>query len=226
MINFNNVTKVYKSGTEALKNVDLAIKKGEFAFVIGPSGSGKSTIIKLIMKEEAPTGGELYVNGIDTRDVDRYEVPVFRKKIGVVFQDYKLLQNKTAYQNIAFALRVTKTHGRQIRKMVPQLLAVVGLLDKANDCPDELSGGEQQRVAIARAIANNPDLLIADEPTGNLDPKTSLEIMNLIYKINQMGTTVLVATHDKSIVDAFKQRVIVLDEGRVTRDVPEGRYGV
>ncbi len=226
MINFNNVTKVYKSGTEALKNVDLAIKKGEFAFVIGPSGSGKSTIIKLIMKEEAPTGGELYVNGIDTRDVDRYEVPVFRKKIGVVFQDYKLLQNKTAYQNIAFALRVTNTHGRQIRKMVPQLLAVVGLLDKANDCPDELSGGEQQRVAIARAIANNPDLLIADEPTGNLDPKTSLEIMNLIYKINQMGTTVLVATHDKSIVDAFKQRVIVLDEGRITRDVPEGRYGV
>lgn len=226
MINFNNVTKVYKSGTEALKNVDLAIKKGEFAFVIGPSGSGKSTIIKLIMKEEAATGGELYVNGIDTRDVDRYEVPGFRKKIGVVFQDYKLLKNKTAYQNIAFALRVTKTHGRQIRKMVPQLLAVVGLLDKANDCPDELSGGEQQRVAIARAIANNPDLLIADEPTGNLDPKTSLEIMNLIYKINQMGTTVLVATHDKSIVDAFKQRVIVLDEGKVTRDVPEGRYGV
>ena len=153
-------------------------------------------------------------------------MPGFRKKIGVVFQDYKLLQNKTAYQNIAFALRVTKTHGRQIRKMVPQLLAVVGLLDKANDCPDELSGGEQQRVAIARAIANNPDLLIADEPTGNIDPKTSLEIMNLIYKINQMGTTVLVATHDKSIVDTFKQRVIVLDEGRVTRDVPEGRYGV
>lgn len=226
MINFNNVTKVYKSGTEALKNIDLSIKKGEFAFVIGPSGSGKSTVIKLIMKEEEPTGGELYVNGVDTRDVDRYEVPHFRKKIGVVFQDYKLLPNKTVYQNVAFALRVTKTHGRQIRKMVPQLLAVVGLLDKANDHPDELSGGEQQRVAIARAIANSPELLIADEPTGNLDPKTSLEIMNLIYKINQMGTTVLVATHDHTIVDAFKQRVIVLDEGRITRDVPEGRYGV
>lgn len=226
MINFNNVTKVYKSGTEALKNVDLSIKRGEFAFVIGPSGSGKSTMIRLIMKEEEPTGGELYVNGVDTRDVDRYEVPGYRKKIGVVFQDYKLLKNKTAYQNIAFALHVTKTHSRQIRKMVPQLLSVVGLLEKANDCPDQLSGGEQQRVAIARAIANNPDLLIADEPTGNLDPRTSLEIMNLIYKINQMGTTVLVATHDQSIVDTFKQRVIVLDEGRITRDVPEGRYGV
>ncbi len=226
MINFNNVTKVYKSGTEALKNVNLAIKKGEFAFVIGPSGSGKSTMIKLIMKEEEPTGGELYVNGLDTRDVDRYEIPTYRKKIGVVFQDFKLLPNKTAYQNVAFALRVTNTHGRQIRKMVPQLLAVVGLLDKANDWPGELSGGEQQRVVIARAIANNPDLLIADEPTGNLDPRTSLEIMNLMYKINQMGTTVLVATHDKSIVDTFKQRVIVLDEGRVTRDIPEGRYVV
>ena len=226
MINFNNVTKVYKSGTEALKNVDLSIKKGEFAFVIGPSGSGKSTMIRLIMKEEEPTGGELYVNGVDPRDVDRYEIPGFRKKIGVVFQDYKLLQNKTAYQNVAFALRVTRTHGRQIRKMVPQLLSVVGLLDKANDHPDEMSGGEQQRIAIARAIANNPDILICDEPTGNLDPRISLEIMNLIYKINQMGTTVLVATHDQTIVDAFKQRVIVLDEGRVIRDVPEGRYGV
>ena len=226
MINFNNVTKVFKSGTEALKNVDLEIKKGEFVFVIGPSGSGKSTMVRMIMKEEEPTGGELYINGIDTRDIDRYEVPHFRRKIGVVFQDYKLLQNKTAYQNVAFALRVTNTPGRQIRKMAPQLLSVVGLLEKANDYPNEMSGGEQQRVAIARAIAHNPDLLIADEPTGNLDPKISLEIMHLMFKINQMGTTVLIATHDKSIVDAFQQRVIVLDEGRVVRDTPEGSYGV
>ncbi|MFO7612845.1 MAG: cell division ATP-binding protein FtsE [Clostridia bacterium] len=225
MINFSNVTKVYKSGTEALKNIDLEIKRGEFAFVIGPSGSGKSTMIRLIMKEEEPTGGELFVNGVDTRDIDRYEVPHFRRKIGVVFQDYKLLQNKTAYHNVEFALRVTNTPGRQIRKMVPQLLSVVGLLDKSNDFPREMSGGEQQRVALARAIAHNPDLLIADEPTGNLDPHTSLGIMNLLYKINQMGTTVLVATHDQTIVDTFRQRVIVLSEGRITRDVPEGIYG-
>lgn len=226
MINFSNVTKVYKSGTEALKNIDLEINRGEFVFVIGPSGSGKSTMIRLIMKEEEPTGGELFINGLDTRDLHRYDTPHFRRKIGVVYQDYKLLQNKTAYQNIAFALRVTNTHGRQVRKMVPQLLSVVGLLDKANDYPNEMSGGEQQRIAIARAIAHNPDLLIADEPTGNLDPRTSLEIMNLMYKINQMGTTVMVATHDKTIVDAFRQRVVVLSEGRITRDVPEGSYGV
>lgn len=225
MINFNNVTKVYKSGTEALKNINLEIKKGEFAFVIGPSGSGKSTMIRLIMSEEKPTGGELFINGVDTRDIDRYDIPYFRRKIGVVFQDYKLLKNKTAYQNVAFALRVTNTPGRQIRKMVPQLLSVVGILEKANDYPDEMSGGEQQRVAIARAIAHNPDLLIADEPTGNLDPKTSMDIMRLMYKINSMGTTVFVATHDKSIVDELKQRVIVLCDGRVVSDVPEGCYG-
>lgn len=225
MINFDNVTKVYKSGTEALKNINLEIQKGEFVFIIGPSGSGKSTMVKLIMKEEEPTGGELYVNGMDTRDIDRYEIPHFRRKIGVVFQDYRLLQNKTTYQNVSFALRVTGYHSRQIRKMVPQLLSVVGLLDKANEYPGELSGGEQQRMAIARAIAHNPDLLIADEPTGNLDPKTSLEIMNLIFKINQMGTTVLIATHDKNIVDTFRQRVIVLSKGEIVRDVPEGNYG-
>lgn len=226
MIKFSNVTMVYKSGCEALKNIDLDIGRGEFTFVIGPSGSGKSTMIKLIMKEENPTGGELFVNGRDVMDVHRYDTPYFRRKIGVVFQDFKLLQNKTAYQNVAFALRMTNTKGRQIRKMVPQLLSVVGLLEKANDYPSQMSGGEQQRVALARAIAHNPDLLIADEPTGNLDPDTSLEIMNLIYKINQMGTTVLVATHDKTIVDAFRQRVVDLHDGRVVRDVPEGRYGV
>lgn len=226
MINFDNVTMVYRSGCEALKNIDLEIARGEFAFVIGPSGSGKSTMIKLIMKEEEPTGGGLFVNGQDTRDIHRYDIPYFRRKIGVVFQDFKLLQNKTARQNVAFALRVTNTKSREIKKMVPQLLSVVGLHDKANDYPAEMSGGEQQRVALARAIAHNPDLLIADEPTGNLDPDTSLEIMNLMYKINQMGTTVMIATHDKNIVDAFRQRVIVLHEGEIVRDVPEGRYGV
>lgn len=225
MINFSNVTKVYKSGTEALKNIDLEIKKGEFAFVIGPSGSGKSTMIRLIMNEEKPTGGELFINGMDTRDIDRYDIPYFRRRIGVVFQDYKLLNNKTAYQNVAFALRMTNTPRRQIRKMVPQLLSVVGLLEKANDYPDEMSGGEQQRVALARAIAHNPDLLIADEPTGNLDPHTSMEIMKLMYKINSMGTTLFVATHDKDIVDAFKQRVVVLCDGEITKDVSEGCYG-
>ncbi|MFO7636162.1 MAG: cell division ATP-binding protein FtsE [Clostridia bacterium] len=224
MIILNDVTKVYKSGTEALKDVNININRGEFAFIIGPSGSGKSTLVKLLMKEDLPTYGEVIVNGYDTQSIDRYDLPYFRRSMGVVFQDFRLLLNKTAYENVEFALEVTGVGRRVIRKMVPHLLSIVGLLDKRDEYPNELSGGEQQRVALARAIANNPDLLIADEPTGNLDPDISLEIIKLLMKINSMGTTVVVATHDNNIVDVFRQRVIVLNQGRVVRDAMKGQY--
>ena len=224
MIILKNVTKIYKNGTEAIKDVNIAIRKGEFAFVIGPSGSGKSTLVKLVMREELPTYGELYVNGYDVVGINRYQVPNFRKSMGVVFQDFKLLPNKTAYGNIEFALQITGTHRRDIHKMVPQLLKVVGLSNKGKAYPDELSGGEKQRVALARAIANSPELLIADEPTGNLDPKTSIGIIELLSRINKMGTTVVIATHDSNIVDRMKKRVIVLDYGKVISDQMRGQY--
>jgi len=224
MIILKNVTKIYKNGTEAIKNVNLAIPKGDFAFIIGPSGSGKSTLVKLIMREELATVGDVIVNGYDMGGIDRYQIPHFRRSIGVVFQDYKLLQNKTAYENVEFALQITGVNRRDIHKMVPHLLDVVGLSYKAKAYPDELSGGEQQRVALARAIANGPDLLIADEPTGNLDPKTSIGIIKLLDRINRMGTTVVVATHDSTIVNMMKKRVIILDEGKVTNDKMRGQY--
>jgi len=224
MIILKNVTKIYKNGTEAIKDASLAIQKGEFVFIIGPSGSGKSTLVKLVMREELPTHGELFVNGYDVIGIDRYQVPSFRKSIGVVFQDFKLLKNKTAYGNIEFALQISGTNRRDIRKMVPQLLKVVGLSQKGRAYPDELSGGEQQRVALARAIANSPELLIADEPTGNLDPKTSVGIMELLLKINKMGTTVIIATHDSNIVNKLKKRVVILKEGRVMDDTMKGQY--
>lgn len=224
MVEFRNVTKIYPNGTVALKNVSLKIEKGEFVFIIGPSGSGKSTLMKLIMKEEVPTEGEVYVNGYEVSSLDRYDVPYLRRSLGIVFQDFRLLPNKTVYENVAFAMQITEAMPREIRRQVPMALALVGLSKKANVYPAQLSGGEQQRVALARALVNNPPLLIADEPTGNLDPETSMEIMRLLCEINHRGTTVIVATHEKSIVDALKKRVIALDKGTITRDQQKGIY--
>ncbi len=224
MVEFRNVTKIYPNGTVALKNVSLKIEKGEFVFIIGPSGSGKSTLMKLIMKEEVPTEGEVYVNGYEVSSLDRYDVPYLRRSLGIVFQDFRLLPNKTVYENVAFAMQITEALPKEIRRQVPMALALVGLSRKANVYPAQLSGGEQQRVALARALVNNPPLLIADEPTGNLDPETSMEIMRLLCEINHRGTTVIVATHEKSIVDALKKRVIALDKGTITRDQQKGIY--
>jgi len=224
VVEFRNVTKRYDNGTLALQNVNIKIDKGEFVFIIGPSGSGKSTLIKLILKEEDPTEGEVYVNGYEVSALDRYEVPYLRRSLGVVFQDFRLLPNKTVYENVAFAMEITEAQPKEIRRQVPMALALVGLSKKANVYPSQLSGGEQQRVALARALVNNPSLLVADEPTGNLDPETSMEIMRLLCEINHRGTTVIVATHEKTIVDTFKKRVIAIDKGLVVRDQQKGLY--
>lgn len=225
MVKFNNVTKKYSNGTIALCNVDLSIKKGDFVFVIGPSGSGKSTLIKLILKEENATEGEVLVNGYNVSSMSKKEIPYLRRSLGVVFQDFRLLPNKTVYENVAFAMQITEALPKEIRRQVPMALGLVGLSKKANVYPNQLSGGEQQRVALARALVNNPALLIADEPTGNLDPEISWEIMRLLTEINQMGTTVIVTTHEKSIVDAMKKRVVAIDRGTITRDEERGLYG-
>ena len=222
MVEFRNVTKRYPNGTLALKGVNLRVNKGEFVFIIGSSGSGKSTLLKLILKEEDPTEGEVIVNGYRISTMKRKQIPYLRRSLGVVFQDFRLLPNKTVYENVAFAMQVVEAMPREIRRQVPMALALVGLSRKANALPGQLSGGEQQRVALARAIVNNPSLLIADEPTGNLDPETSWEIMRLLEEINQRGTTVLVATHEKSIVDAMKKRVIAINKGEVVRDQQKG----
>lgn len=224
MIRFVDTTKIYSNGVPGLKNLTLRIEKGEFVFVIGASGSGKSTFLKLIMHEEAPTEGEVYVNGYSIHNMPRSEIPYLRRSLGVVFQDFRLLHNKTAYENVAFAMQIVEALPREIRRQVPLALGLVGLSRKAKAYPGQLSGGEQQRVALARALANNPAVLIADEPTGNLDPRTSLEIMDLLDEINQRGTTVIVATHEKSIVDSMKKRVITLDRGELVSDVQKGMY--
>jgi len=224
VVEFRNVTKRYPNGTLALKGVNLRVNKGEFVFIIGSSGSGKSTLLKLILKEEDPTEGEVIVNGYRISTMKRKQIPYLRRSLGVVFQDFRLLPNKTVYENVAFAMQVVEAMPREIRRQVPMALALVGLSRKANALPGQLSGGEQQRVALARAIVNNPSLLIADEPTGNLDPETSWEIMRLLEEINQRGTTVLVATHEKSIVDAMKKRVIAINKGEVVRDQQKGLY--
>lgn len=224
MIRFIDTTKVYSNGVVGLKNLTLRVEKGEFVFVIGASGSGKSTFLKLIMHEEVPTEGEVYVNGYSVHDMPRNEIPFLRRSLGVVFQDFRLLPNKTAYDNVAFAMQIVEAQPREIRRQVPLALGLVGLSKKAKAYPNQLSGGEQQRVVLARALVNNPAVLIADEPTGNLDPKTSWEIMNLLEEINQRGTTVLVATHEKSIVDAMKKRVIVLERGELKSDMQKGQY--
>jgi len=224
VVKFNDVVKKYQNGTVALSDVNVNIKKGEFVFIIGPSGSGKSTFIKLIMKEEDVTEGEVVVNGYNVSSMTRKEIPYLRRSLGVVFQDFRLLQNKTVYENVAFAMQITEAQPKEIRRQVPMALGLVDLSRKANVYPNQLSGGEQQRVALARALVNNPSLIIADEPTGNLDPETSWGIMKLLSEVNQMGTTVIVATHEKGIVDTMKKRVISIDKGVVIRDQERGLY--
>lgn len=225
MVEFRNVAKRYQNGTVALKDASFKIDKGEFVFIVGPSGSGKSTIIKLLLKEEDPSEGEIYVNGYEISSMERREIPYLRRSLGVVFQDFRLLPNKTVYENVAFALQITEALPKEIRRQVPMALALVGLSRKANVYPGQLSGGEQQRVALARALVNSPALLIADEPTGNLDPETSWEIMKLLAEVNHRGTTVIVATHEKNIVDSMKKRVIAIDRGSIMRDQQKGSYG-
>ena len=224
MIELKNVKKVYDNGTEALKGVDIRIEDGEFAFLVGPSGSGKSTIINLLTAELAPTAGSVHVNGYELESIKKKKIPHLRRTLGVIFQDFRLIENKTVYENVAFAMRVIGASGREIRKRVPYILELVGLGDKGQRLPDELSGGEQQRVAIARALINNPDMIIADEPTGNLDPGKSFEIMLLLEQINALGTTVLVVTHEAEMVDRFQKRVIVINEGKIVSDGMDGYF--
>ena len=224
MIEFRNVNKTYVTGTEAVKNANFIIEKGEFAFLVGSSGSGKSTLIKLILKEEEPTSGNIIINGKDTTFLKQSRVPYLRRSMGVVFQDFRLLPDRTVYDNVAFAMYIVNATPRHIRRQVPMYLSLVGLSGKAKMYPNELSGGEQQRVAIARALVNNPSMLIADEPTGNLDPDTAWDIMNLLNEINMRGTTVVVATHAKDIVDQMKKRVIHIDKGEIIKDDKKGGY--
>ena len=222
MIEFRNVSKKYDTGTEAIHNISFKINKGEFAFLVGSSGSGKSTIIKLILKEEEPTSGNIVINGKDTTFLKPSRVPFLRRSMGIVFQDFRLLPDKTVYENVAFAMYVVKATPKHIRRQVPMVLSLVGLANKSKVYPNELSGGEQQRVALARAIVNNPSMLIADEPTGNLDPNTAWDIMELLNDINLRGTTVVVATHAKDIVDKMNKRVIRIDQGNIVRDEKGG----
>ena len=224
MIKFSNVSKEYKNGVRALSNVSLSIKKGEFVFLVGSSGAGKSTLIKLILKEEEPTEGKIYLNDKDITKVKNRRIPYIRRNVGVVFQDFRLLPNKTVYENVAFAMEIIGAHPKEIRRNVPMVLSMVDLSKKAYCYPDELSGGEHQRVAISRAIVNNPPVLIADEPTGNLDPETAWDIMKVLRDINRRGTTVLMATHAKNIVDVMKKRVIAIEAGKVIRDEEKGVY--
>lgn len=222
MIEFKNVSKTYATGTEAVNNANFKIEKGEFVFLVGSSGSGKSTLIKLILKEEEPTKGNIIINGKDTTFLKQNRVPYLRRSMGVVFQDFRLLPDRTVYDNVAFAMYIVKATPRHIRRQVPMLLSLVGLSGKAKMYPDELSGGEQQRVALARALVNNPAMIIADEPTGNLDPDTAWEIMTLLNEINMRGTTVVVATHAKDIVDKMNKRVIEIQTGNIIRDEKGG----
>jgi cell division transport system ATP-binding protein len=224
MISLQRVTKVYRNGVTALEDVSVEIDKGEFVFVVGPSGSGKSTMIRLLLKQEEATHGQVFVAGKNLSRVTSFKVPHLRRNIGTVFQDYKLLQDKTAFENVSYALEVIGKPKHVIDQRVPEILEYVGLGDKLNAFPDELSGGEQQRVSIARACVNRPLVLLADEPTGNLDPNTSVDIMRLLDKVNRIGTTVLMATHDQAIVDAMRKRVIELDRGKVVRDQTRGVY--
>lgn len=226
MIRFENVTKVYaKTDRPALDNVSINIEKGEFVFLVGLSGSGKSTFLRLVLREEKPTSGRIHVAGKDLGTLSNWKVPELRRQVGTVFQDFRLLPNKTVAENVAFTLHVLGFSKKEIAREVPEVLELVGLEDKADRKPGELSGGEQQRVAIARAYVSNPAILIADEPTGNLDPATSVGIMKLLDRINREGTTVVMATHDAGIVDQMRKRVIELDKGQVIRDQVRGVYG-
>ena len=216
------MTKTYDNGADALLNVSLKIEKGEFAFIIGSSGSGKSTLIKLLLKEVEPNHGDIIINNKNITKLKKSRIPYLRRGLGVVFQDFRLLPNKTVYENVAFAMQIVEASPKEIRRNVPMVLSMVGLSRKARAYPNQLSGGEQQRTALARAIVNNPPILLADEPTGNLDPKTAWEIMKVLKDINSRGTTVVIATHDKDIVNKMKKRVIELQEGILVRDLPKG----
>ena len=224
MIEFNDVVKNYSPETQALRGITMQIEDGEFAFLVGPSGSGKSTIIKLICGELKPTSGTVHVNGYSLERIRKREIPYLRRTVGVVFQDFRLITNKTVYENLAFAMRAVGAGKKEIQERIPYILELVGMEDKANRHPNELSGGEKQRLAIARALVNNPSTIIADEPTGNLDPALALEIMVLLQEINNLGTTVLVVTHAQELVDRFEKRVIAIDEGVVVHDGMDGYY--
>ena len=226
MIEFKNVTKGYdKNKSDALKNVSLFIDKGEFVFLVGRSGAGKSTFIKLLLREIEATEGSVYINNFNVSKLSKKEIPFLRRKMGIVFQDFRLLENKSVYENVAYAMEIIGKSEKQIQKRVPLALDMVGLSHRMNHYPHELSGGEQQRVVIARAIINNPSILICDEPTGNLDPETSYEIISILEEINRRGTTVVVVTHDREIVDTMKKRVLTLEEGILKVDDATGRYG-
>ena len=224
MIVFENVTKVYEPDVVALRDITLTIEKGEFVFLVGASGSGKSTMVRLLLKEIEPTSGKIIVGGRELARLKSSKVPLLRRNIGCVFQDFKLLPNRTTYENVAYALKVQGESRHAIRSKVPEVLSLVGLAHKMSSYPDELSGGEQQRVSIARAFVNHPPLLLCDEPTGNLDPDTSVGIMQLLYRINRTGTTVLMATHDREMVDKMRRRVVALDDGAIVRDERRGVY--
>ena len=224
MIHMNNVTKVYPNGSTGVENINLHINKGEFVFIVGSSGSGKSTLMKLLLKELDPTEGDIIINKVKTNELNRRQIPYLRRNLGVVFQDFRLLPNKTVYENVAFAMRVFEAPGRIIRRDVPAVLSLVGLGQKGRSYPNQLSGGEQQRTALARAIANNPPILICDEPTGNLDPETAYGIMKLLDDINKRGTTIVMATHARDIVDAMQKRVVTLHKGHIIRDIEKGGY--
>ena len=224
MIEFRNVTKTYDNGAKALKGVSMKIEDGEFVFLVGPSGSGKSTVINLLTAELPPTTGTVLVNGYDVGKMRRSQVPYMRRTLGVIFQDFRLIEKKTVFENVAFAMRVIGASEQEIKRRVPYVLELVGLENKGHRLPQELSGGEQQRVAIARALINNPQMIIADEPTGNLDPARSLEIMMLLEQINALGTTMMVVTHEKALVNRFSKRVVAIDEGLIISDGMDGYY--
>ena len=224
MITFKNVRKTYPNGTVALDGINLTVEDGEFVFIVGHSGAGKTTMMKLLLREEKATSGTITVNDYNLSKLSSFRVPYYRRELGVVFQDFRLFPNKTVYENVAFAMRVVGTPGKMIKRRVPAILNTVNLMDKQHCFPNQLSGGEQQRVALARALANNPQIIIADEPTGNIDPQMSLEIMNLLVKINKLGKTVIVVTHEKNLVDYYKQRVIMIQEGKIADDHVGGMF--
>lgn len=221
MIEFRNVSKVYNNGTEALHNINLSVEKGEFVFIVGSSGAGKSTFLKLVMCEERPNSGQIIVDGVDVTRIRKGKIPYIRRKMGIVFQDFRLIDHMTVYDNVAFAMRVVGASGRSIRKRVPYILSLVGLQHKAKHYPTELSGGERQRVGLARALVNNPSMIIADEPTGNIDPALSFEIVDLLSEINRRGTTVLMVTHEHSLVKHFHKRIIQIHSGEIVADTAE-----
>ena len=225
MLIMNDVSKVYPGGSVALQDVNVHIEPGEFVFVVGPSGAGKSTFIKMLFREVLPTTGSIFVNGVDILSLTPKEIPFLRRQLGIIFQDYRLLLDRTVFENVAFAMQVIEAPHRKIRRQVNNVLDLVGLRHRSNAYPNELSGGEQQRIAIARAIVNDPVFVIADEPTGNLDPETSWDIMEIFKEINSAGTTIVMATHDKDVVDAMGKRVIAIEQGRIVRDEKEGAYG-